>query len=210
MSQTLLLVFEIVGTVSFAVSGAMTAIAKKMDILGVIILAVITSVGGGALRDIVLGINPPVTFSNPVYAIVAAVTAIIIFIPAVQRFLSKKNIVYEYALLIMDSLGLAVFTVIGIRTAIDHTNGFNVFLLLFVGVITGIGGGVLRDVLAGNIPYIFVKHFYASASIIGAAVCIVLWNFVGGEWSMICGSVTIFVLRMLAAKFRWTLPHPMT
>ena len=208
MSQTLLLIFEIIGTVSFAVSGAMTAIAKKMDILGVMILATLTAVGGGAIRDIVLGINPPVMFSNPIYTLVSVITAVVVFIPAVQSFLNKKNVFYEYALLIMDSLGLAVFTVIGIRTAVEHTNGFNVFLLLFVGVITGIGGGVLRDILAGNIPYIFVKHFYASASLIGAAVCIGLWKLLGGEWAMVMGSVVIFVLRILAARFRWTLPHP--
>jgi uncharacterized membrane protein YeiH len=208
MSQTLLLIFEIIGTVSFAVSGAMTAIAKKMDILGVVILATVTAVGGGAIRDIVLGIHPPVTFSNPIYTIFAVLTAVVVFIPAAQRFLQRKNVFYEYALLIMDSLGLAVFTVIGIRTAIQYTSGFNVFLLLFVGVITGIGGGVLRDILAGNIPYIFIKHFYASASIIGAAVCIGVWKFIGGEWAMVIGSVVIFVLRILAARFRWTLPHP--
>jgi uncharacterized membrane protein YeiH len=208
MSRTLLLIFEIIGTISFAVSGAMTAINKKMDIFGVIILGTITAVGGGAIRDLVLGINPPVTFTSPVYAVVAAVTAIVVFIPAVLKFLHKKKVIYDYVLFIMDSLGLAVFTVIGIQTAVSNTSGFNWFLLLFVGVITGIGGGVLRDIMAGNIPYIFVKHFYASASIIGAAVCIVLWNLIGQEWAMILGSATVFVLRILAARFRWTLPHP--
>ena len=194
MSGTLLLIFEIIGTISFAVSGAMTAINKKMDIFGVIILGTVTAVGGGAIRDLVLGINPPVTFTSPVYAVVAAVTAIIVFIPAVLEFLHKKKAIYDYVLLIMDSLGLAVFTVIGIQTAVSNTSGFNWFLLLFVGVITGIGGGVLRDIMAGNIPYIFVKHFYASASLIGAAVCIALWNLIGQEWAMILGSATVFVL----------------
>ena len=208
MSGTLLLIFEIIGTISFAVSGAMTAINKKMDIFGVIILGTITAVGGGAIRDLVLGINPPVTFTSPVYAVVAAVTAIVVFIPAVLKFLHKKKVIYDYVLFVMDSLGLAVFTVIGIQTAVSNTSGFNWFLLLFVGVITGIGGGVLRDIMAGNIPYIFVKHFYASASLIGAAVCIVLWNLIGQEWAMILGSATVFVLRILAARFRWTLPHP--
>lgn len=208
MSGTLLLIFEIIGTISFAVSGAMTAINKKMDIFGVIILGTITAVGGGAIRDLVLGINPPVTFTSPVYAVVAAVTAIVVFIPAVLKFLHKKKAIYDYVLLVMDSLGLAVFTVIGIQTAVSNTSGFNWFLLLFVGVITGIGGGVLRDIMAGNIPYIFVKHFYASASLLGAAVCIVLWNLIGQEWAMILGSATVFVLRILAAHFRWTLPHP--
>lgn len=208
MSGTLLLIFEIIGTISFAVSGAMTAISKKMDIFGVIILATLTAVGGGAIRDLVLGINPPVTFTSPVYTIVAAITAIIIFIPQVQRFLHRKKAIYDYVLLVMDSLGLAVFTVIGIQTAVANTSGFNVFLLLFVGVITGIGGGVLRDIMAGNIPYIFVKHFYASASLIGAAVCTVLWNLIGQEWAMICGSAAVFILRILAAHYHWTLPHP--
>jgi len=104
------------------------------------------------------------------------------------------------------SLGLAVFTVVGIRTAVGISSDFNVFLLLFVGVITGTGGGVLRDVLAGDTPYIFVKHFYATASLIGALSSVLLWNVIGSLYSMICGAVVLVILRFLAALFHWHLP----
>ena len=206
MSDTLLLVFEIFGTVAFAASGAMTGLSKKMDIFGVVTLGIVTSVGGGVIRDLVLGNTPPATFSNPVYALVATVVSIVLFIPAVRRFLLRNQRLYDKAMLVMDSVGLGIFTVVGIETAYLADKS-NVFLLLFVGMVTGIGGGVLRDVLAGNTPYIFIKHFYASASLIGAVVCIGIWEFFERPGiAMLAGSLCILVLRFLAARFRWSLP----
>lgn len=207
MSQLLLLIFELIGTVAFAVSGAMTALNKKMDIFGVVTLGVITAVGGGVIRDLVLGNTPPETFKNPVYGIVAIVTSMVVFLPFLRKINTEKHHKFELLLLVMDSLGLAVFTVMGIRTAVTVTNEFNIYLLIFVGIITGIGGGVIRDILAQNTPYIFVKHFYATASLIGAVVCIALWNVAGAITAMITGAVLIFVLRMLAARFHWRLPR---
>ena len=206
MSDTLLLVFEIFGTIAFAASGAMTGLSKKMDIFGVVTLGIVTSVGGGVIRDLVLGNTPPATFSNPVYALVATVVSIVLFIPAVRRFLLRNQRLYDKAMLVMDSVGLGIFTVVGIETAYLADKS-NVFLLLFVGMVTGIGGGVLRDVLAGNTPYIFIKHFYASASLIGAVVCIGIWEFFERPGiAMLAGSLCILVLRFLAARFRWSLP----
>ena len=206
MSDTLLLVFEIFGTIAFAASGAMTGLSKKMDIFGVVTLGIVTSVGGGVIRDLVLGNTPPATFSNPVYALVATVVSIVLFIPAVRRFMLRNQRLYDKAMLVMDSVGLGIFTVVGIETAYLADKS-NVFLLLFVGMVTGIGGGVLRDVLAGNTPYIFIKHFYASASLIGAVVCIGIWEFFEKPGiAMLAGSLCILVLRFLAARFRWSLP----
>ena len=206
MSDTLLLVFEILGTIAFAASGAMTGLSKKMDIFGVVTLGIVTSVGGGVIRDLVLGNTPPATFSNPIYALVATVVSIVLFIPAVRRFMLRNQRLYDKAMLVMDSVGLGIFTVVGIETAYLADKS-NVFLLLFVGMVTGIGGGVLRDVLAGNTPYIFIKHFYASASLIGAVVCIGIWEFFERPGiAMLAGSLCILVLRFLAARFRWSLP----
>ncbi len=207
MLQTILLIFEIIGTVAFAVSGALIAISKKMDIFGVVILGLVTAVGGGVTRDLVLGNTPPETFKNPLYGIIAITVSVIVFIPFVRNRLVKNQRISDLILLIMDSLGLAVFTVVGIETAAALLDGFNVYLLLFVGVVTGVGGGVLRDVLSGNTPYIFVKHFYATASLIGSAVTIGLWNFAGAVYSMIAGAAVIFALRMCAAHFHWKLPR---
>lgn len=208
MSGTILLIFEIIGTISFALSGAMTALQKKMDIFGVAILGLTTAVGGGVIRDLVLGQTPPATFQNPLYALVAVGTSIVVFFSFVRHLLEKKHQAYEITLLIMDSLGLAVFTVVGIQAAYRVADHHNAFLLLFVGMITGIGGGIMRDVLAGNTPYIFVKHFYASASLIGAAVCIILWPLLGEMLAMLLGAVIIFTLRLCAARFHWSLPKP--
>ena len=207
MPDFLLFIFEILGTVSFAVSGAMTALRHKMDVFGVAILGLVTAVGGGVIRDLVLGITPPGTFSNPVYSLVAIFTSIVIFLPSVRRILTKKQWLYDHILRLMDSVGLGIFTVVGIRVAIEASYGSNVFLLLFVGVITGTGGGILRDVLAGDTPYIFVKHFYATASLIGAAIYIAVLHYFGETLAMMIGASVIVVLRFLAAHYKWSLPH---
>lgn len=206
MLTALVFVFEIIGTIAFAVSGAMTGLAKKMDVFGIAILALVTAVGGGAIRDVVLGNTPPMTFRHPVYALVAVATGIIIFIPAVRNLLAKSQKVFDRVLLIMDSLGLGIFTVMGIRTAINAGQKDNVFLLVFVGVITGVGGGLLRDMMAGNTPYIFVKHIYACASLAGALACVALWNAAGATAAMVVSAAVVITIRFLAAHFKWSLP----
>ena len=100
MSENLLLVFELIGTVAFAASGAMVGLSKKMDIFGIAVLGIVTSVGGGIIRDLVLGNTPPATFQNPVYALVAIFVSLIIFIPAVRRFLFKKQSIYEKTIVV--------------------------------------------------------------------------------------------------------------
>lgn len=205
MSENLLLIFELIGTVAFAVSGAMVALSKKMDIFGVSVLGLVTAVGGGAIRDLVLGITPPKTFQNPIYATVAIITSLIIFIPAVRRFLSGKE-VYDKIMLLMDSVGLGIFTVVGIETAYLSNQSHSIFLLIFVGVVTGVGGGMIRDVLAQTTPAILVRHFYATASIIGAVICIILWNFFGQSAAIIGGAFSVVVLRLMAAHYHWSLP----
>ena len=205
MSENLLLLFEIMGTVAFAVSGAMVALSKKMDVFGVAVLGLVTAVGGGVIRDLILGITPPKTFQNPVYAAVAIATSLIIFIPAVRRFLSGKE-VYDKIMLLMDSAGLGIFTVVGIETAYLANQSHSIFLLIFVGVITGVGGGIIRDILAQTTPAILVRHFYATASIIGAIICILLWNSLGQSAAVIGGASSVLILRLLAAKYHWSLP----
>ncbi len=206
MIETLVFVFELIGTVAFAISGAITGLKKKMDIFGVAILALVTAVGGGAIRDIVLGNTPPMTFRNPVYALVAIATGILTFIPAVRKFAGKNPKVFDIFLLVTDSVGLGIFTVVGIRTAITAGQGENLFLLTFVGVVTGVGGGLLRDMMAGNTPYIFVKHIYASASLVGALACVALWNLAGATLAMVISAAVIVTIRFLAAHFKWSLP----
>lgn len=207
LSASLLLILELVGTVAFSVSGAMTGLRKNMDLFGVAILGLTTAVGGGMIRDLILGNTPPVMFRDPVYAMVALCTAVIVFLPAVQRLLDRIHGLYDMLMLWMDSLGLGIFTVVGIQTAYTALEKPGVFLLLFVGVITGVGGGLLRDLFAGDTPYIFVKHFYACASLIGAVVCVVLWGLLGQTAAVVLGASAVVILRLLAVRFRWSLPR---
>ena len=203
--DVLFTIFELVGTVSFAVSGAMEAIRHKMDLFGVAMLGVITATGGGILRDIVIGKTPPQVFQDPTWAIVAMVVALIVFIvlrcsrAGEISFAKTREAMYHLA----DTAGLAAFTVLGIESA----GGGNAALLLFVGMITGVGGGVLRDVLAGTVPSIFRKHIYALASLAGAITDILLMRILPTEAAMLTGCAVVILIRFLAIRFCWNLPR---
>ena len=197
----IILILEIIGTIAFAVSGASVAIEKKMDVFGVVILGTTTAIGGGIIRDVLLDITPPAAFREPVYALVAIGVSLIVFLPKIRGIIAEKQ--NNHFLLIMDSVGLAVFTVVGVRAGMAEEN---FFLAVFVGVLTGVGGGVLRDLFAGNSPYIFSKHFYACASLIGANLTAIFWP-IGEIPAMLIGAVPILILRLLAAKYRWNLPR---
>lgn len=201
-----LLILELIGTVAFAISGAMTALQKNMDIFGVSILGLTAAAGGGVLRDILIGSFPPAMFRDPTYALVAVCASVVLFIPSVRKFLMTNHNLFDILLLHTDSIGLGVFTVYGVSVAIRASYGSNLFLVVFLGTVTGVGGGLLRDLLAGNTPYIFVKHIYACAAIAGALACALLWNITGETIAMISGSVMVVLIRLLAAHFRWSLP----
>lgn len=197
---------EILGTMAFSVSGAMIGIRKSMDIFGVIILGITTAVGGGMIRDIVLGAHPPRVFSSPVYVLVASAVAVLVFLPALRRWMAKNQLLFDQLLHIMDALGLGIFTVVGVQVGFQTGHDIGFFLLTFLGTITGVGGGVMRDVMAGDRPYIFVKHVYACASIAGAALCALLWEPAGRVPAIVVGLVAVVTMRLLAAHFRWSLP----
>lgn len=205
--DTFILILELVGTLAFAASGAMTGLEKNMDVFGVSILGLTTAVGGGVLRDVILGNTPPATFQNPIYAAVALTTSLVLFLPRVRRLLMRDPARFNLVLLVMDSVGLGVFTVMGIRIAYASAAHTTLFLLVFVGVVTGVGGGLLRDVMAGNTPYIFLKHVYASASLAGALVCALVWEPVGALAATLLGMGVVVTIRFLSAYFRWNLPR---
>ena len=192
------LFFEILGTIAFAASGAMTAIEKKMDLLGVVILGITTAVGGGILRDLLIGSTPPAALQHPAYAFLAFGVSVLVFLPGIRKHidLDRPFVVF------IDAVGLGTFTVIGCKTGASFDNSA---LQIFLGVMTGVGGGVMRDVFAAEKPMIFVKHFYALASLIGA-VCFTLLMPVNEGLSMLIGIFVVVVLRMLAAKYKWHLP----
>ncbi|MBR3601037.1 MAG: trimeric intracellular cation channel family protein [Lachnospiraceae bacterium] len=203
-------IMEIMGTIAFAASGAMVGIRKRMDIFGVCVLGFVTACGGGMVRDVILGITPPNVFRNPDYALVAVVTSILVFaVIYVKRDVMDGSfkVVYDKTMLIMDTIGLAIFTVVGVNIGIQQGYLDKIFLLTFAGTITGVGGGLMRDMMADQPPYIFVKHIYASASVVGSLVCVYMYRAFGAVVSMVVSSAVILLIRYLAAHYHWNLPH---
>lgn len=205
----ILLILEIIGTIAFAVSGALVAVKAKFDIFGVLVIGCITAVGGGITRDILIGATPPTIFAKLYIVCIAAATALLVFLLAyfTRKKFDEVREKIEQINNIFDAIGLAAFTVMG--TEIAFTGGFshNVFLSVTLGVLTGVGGGVLRDILTETPPYIFKKHVYALASIVGAALYYILRLYV--ESTVLPSAVAIaFIIgvRALATKYRWSLP----
>lgn len=208
-TDTIIFIMELIGTVAFASSGTLTAFKQEMDIFGVNVLAIITAVGGGCVRDLIIGNTPPVMFREPVYALIAMITCNILIL---VFYLNRRHLAghffryYERLMLVLDAIGLGIFTVTGVSTGMHTVYDDNLFLVVFLGVITGVGGGVLRDILAIQKPYILVKHIYACASLLGALCCALLWP-LGSIPAMWAGAATVLVIRILAMTFRWNLPR---
>jgi len=201
----LFFIFEVMGTIAFAISGAMIAIRHKMDLFGVAMLGLVTATGGGVIRDVIIGDTPPRVFRDSRYAMLAFGTALLVFI--VLRFAKRLpagrfSSVLDRLYFLSDTLGLAAFTVLGIRSV----GGENGTLLLFVGVITGVGGGLMRDVFSGSVPAIFRRHIYALASAAGAIVDILLMRVIPKEAAMVAGFALVVVIRLMAAHYHWNLP----
>lgn len=210
MNWTFLEIFDLAGTIAFAISGALVGMHKKMDLFGVNVLAVTTACGGGIMRDLIIGSIPPRTFLDPFYVGVAVLVANIVFwLTYMHRHMPRKMAhLYDLCLFWFDTIGLGTFVVDGVMTGVDAGYGENGFLLVFLGFITGVGGGALRDVLADQMPDIFLKHVYALAAVAGG-LSMLLWFRLSGSRrvSMVGGFVTVIVLRYLAARYRWNLPR---
>lgn len=200
---------EFVGTVAFAVSGAMVAVEKRVDLFGVLFMGMITALGGGAVRDILLGRLPPAMFSNLVYVTVSIVTAFVVFVVArilKERYLLRENLI-EQINNVFDALGLGVFAVVGAGVAISAGYEGNGFLVVFMGMTTAIGGGVLRDLMLREIPFVLKKRIYALAAICGALVYYLLrLAGLSDTLALFAGVAATFVLRLLATIFKWNLP----
>lgn len=209
MSVTLLSFFDLIGTIAFAISGTFVGIRKKMDIFGVNVLAVTTACGGGLMRDLIIGVTPPMMFRNPFYVLAATIVANIVFLLMYRhRHMPRKLApLYDQLLFWFDSLGLAAFTVDGVMAGVRAGYPDNYFLICFLGFITAVGGGALRDIMACQMPDIFRKHIYAVAAIAGAIVLAMLYRWTGMEnLAMVSGFLLVLVLRKLAAHFLWNLP----
>jgi uncharacterized membrane protein YeiH len=207
--MTLQFFIEVIGTIAFASSGAMVAIRKRLDLFGVLVLGATTAVGGGIIRDVILNITPPGSFANPVYFALAAATVIILFLVCYFNpyFLDMEFLEnYEKIMNVLDAIGLGAFTVLGAQKAVVAGYENYRFMAIFLGVVTGVGGGLLRDMMAGITPYILKKHIYACASILGAMFYIYGRLLMPDDVAMIGGALLVIIVRMLATKYRWNLP----
>lgn len=196
----LLYSLEVIGTIAFAISGSLTGIRKKLDLFGVIFLAITTAVGGGVFRDILIGITPPTAFINPTACIISIVTALVMFF-----FYDEKLNKLERLVTISDALGLGVFTAVGCRTAMLH-NVDGVFVVIFMGMSTGVGGGIVRDILVKDIPFVLKKEIYAIASIIGALFYYLIRQYFTDIVSLYACCLLIFTIRLIAIKYNINLP----
>lgn len=205
--EILLIIMSFIGTIAFSVSGALIAIENKLDLFGVIILGAITACGGGAIRDIML--NKEIRmFAEPWYCFTSIGVAVIVFF--ILYFL--KNLKWEdsrfYKVFynITDSIGLGAFVVVGAQVAIN-SGVTSFFTVTFYAVLTAVGGGIIRDLMAMKIPAIFRKHIYAIAALIGACYFYVL-NHLGANYTVnvLTTVVLIVIIRFLAFKFEWSLP----
>lgn len=198
-------IVNIIGTIAFATSGAVVAMKKKFDIFGVTMLGVTTAVGGGFVRDIVLGNVPPVALTAPIYTIIAIVCSVLAFLPGIRNRINQNNKVFDRLMFFMDTVGLAAFTTTGVAFCFDKGNP-SLFVSLFIGVVTGVGGGVLRDIFSNEPPYIFRKHIYACAAAAGAITTHLLYTWINPSTAMIVGFVEIAIIRFLSAYYKWNLP----
>ena len=194
-------VLDLFGTMAFAVTGAFKAIEHRADIVGIIILATITGLAGGTIRDVLFGKTLPNSLIDPTYVIITVISAIVLFL-LYSKMKKHWNIFLKF-----DAVGLGVFTVNG-STFAYNLFGMNFLIIVLSGMLTGIGGGIPRDVFVNQTPIVFVKELYASASFIGAIVfyfTLLITNEVYA--ATILGIILTTGLRLVAMKYNWNLPR---
>ena len=200
----IILVLDLFGTAVFAVTGAQRAIEHKYDIVGIIILATITGIFGGVMRDTILGIFPPSNFSDTVHIVLTTITATIIF------FLYHRTKEHENLFNIFDAVGLGVFTFTGASIAYSLFSTNNV-LIVISSLLTAFGGGILRDVLVREPPIVFTKEVYAVASFIGVIIFLILVNLnIQFEYIAIAVIFVTTGIRLVSIKLHWNLPKVKT
>ena len=193
------IVLDLLGTFFFAISGSLLAARRGFDVVGSLLLGSLTGLGGGVIRDVILGVTPN-AFANPVYLAPPVVAAILVY------FLSGSVARFPRTLLVFDGGGLALFCVTGTVIALER--GANPVAAAVLGVTTAVGGGLLRDVVANRDPQLFDPHdLYAVPAMLGAAVVAVVWS-VGGynPWTETAAAALVFAFRMLSLRFRWHVP----
>jgi uncharacterized membrane protein YeiH len=200
MDSSLTLALDLTGTVVFALSGALLAVRKDFDIVGVVVLAIAAGLGGGFVRDIVLGETPPRAMRDETYLLAALVAALCGF------FLHHIIERVSASVRLLDAIGLGFFAIAG--TAISLDAGLGIVPALLLGVVSGAGGGVLRDLLAREVPLILRSDVYALAALLGAGAFVAADAVVVRPIAATLGVTLTFILRLLAIRYGWHAPRP--
>ncbi len=199
MTEELIQLFDYTGTFAFTVSGALAAAEKKFDLFGGLFLGFVTAIGGGTFRDMMLG-NTPVAWLHDLtffYIIIGAVILTFLFRPTIIRF--------PKALFFFDTIGISVFTIIGIQKGMQAE--IHIPVAIMMGITTAVVGGIIRDVLCNEIPLIFHKEIYATACLVGGITyTMLLLSKVPESITVLLAALIIFTIRTLSVRYNWTLP----
>ncbi|NCC65327.1 MAG: trimeric intracellular cation channel family protein [Spirochaetia bacterium] len=199
MELVIIYIFDLFGTCIFAITGAVKAVRLKLDILGVVVFACTVGCGGGMFRDMLIGATPVAALSNSTYISTCVITGLLVFFLA-PKFVGKWRVI-----LFADSLGLGVFTALGVAKAALY--GIGPVGQLLCGVISAVGGGMVRDIMSRSVPIVLTSDFYATASLIGGIIYLILeLTNLGVFTKFVIASMVVFLLRVLAIKYRFHLP----
>ncbi|WP_407442450.1 trimeric intracellular cation channel family protein [Rhodococcus sp. (in: high G+C Gram-positive bacteria)] len=196
------MVLDLVGTFAFALNGALTAVrAEKLDIVGIVTLGMFTGLGGGTVRDVLLGALPPATFLDWRYLALAAAGGLVAFV--LGRRLDRLNA----TITVFDAIGLSVFAVLGAYKALDL--GFGVTQAVLVGAVTAVGGGTIRDVMIGRVPTVLRSELYAIPALVGSGIFTAAHSF-GYQGTIVAfgAAAVCFVIRMIGVRFDLHAPYP--
>ncbi|WP_236980158.1 trimeric intracellular cation channel family protein [Membranihabitans maritimus] len=191
-------ILDILGTIVFAISGTMTALNNKFDLFGSLVIAFVTALGGGMLRDVLLGDAPVLWVKNPEYLlyVFTGYLLVLLFNPFILKL--RKT------LFLFDTIGIAIFTILGLEKTLEL--GFHPVIALTMGVISAVFGGVIRDLLTNIVPLIFRKEIYATACLTGGLCYLILENFnFNHDINIIATVVLIIIIRILAVRYKWSL-----
>ena len=192
-------IIDILGTAAFAISGALSAMNRKLDLFGIFIIAFVTAIGGGTLRDVLIGNTPVTWMQNTFYLYLIGFASLLAII-----FRNKLNYL-KRSLFLFDTIGLGVFTIVGVETGIRVN--LEPIVCVALGAMTGCFGGVIRDILCNEIPVIFRKEIYATISLLGGTIYMLLYSFsVDSNIIYVVTTLIIIIIRLLVVKYQVSLP----
>lgn len=199
--MTLLYSLDLLGTAAFAASGTLAGIRRDMDLLGILVMGMVTATGGGTLRDLLLGDTPPFIFHDETYLYISIIVSLTIVIFHRQLDFLRHPLPY------FDAIGLGTFVVIGTSKALDFGIGFLGSVMM--GVMTATAGGMIRDILSTRVPLVLQKEVYASACLAGGILLTLLHRTnLPRPWSLLISASVVIILRLLAIRYNWSLPRP--